>query len=114
MEKRKVEKQTKASDLINPPVRVTAIALKKQQHIFFAFAFLAHLANNIPILIYPAPIKILPRGPRISHKTLVGISRIKGSDSLTETNYLKINPKIIKALQIITICMKSACLFIRK
>lgn len=97
-----VEKQTKASDLANPLVKVVTIAPKINNAYFFSWVFSSHLANNIPMLIYPAPIKILPRGPRITHKILVGIPRNAGSESLTATNSVNTNPKIINVLQAIT------------
>lgn len=105
-----VERQTKASDLANPLVKVVTIAPNINNAYFF-FVFSSYLANNIPILIYPAPIKILPRGPRIIHKNFVGIPRNAGSKSLATTNSVNTNPKIINVLQIITILEKPTCLF---
>lgn len=102
-ENSEVERQTKASDLANPFVKVVTIAPKINNTYFFSLVFSSHLANNIPMLIYPAPIKILPRGPRITHKNFVGIPRNVGSESLATTNSVNKNPKIINALQAITI-----------
>ena len=102
-ENSEVEKQTKVSDLANPLVKVVIIAPKINNAYFFPLVSLSRLANNIPILIYPAPIKILPRGPRITHKILVGIPRNVGSESLTATNSVNTNPKIINVLHTITI-----------
>lgn len=102
-ENSEVERKTNASDLANPLVKVVTIAPKINNAYFFSLVFSSHSANNIPMLIYPAPIKILPRGPRITHKILVGIPRNRGSESLAATNSVNKNPKIINVLQAITI-----------
>ena len=102
-ENSEVERKTNASDLANPLVKVVTIAPKINNAYFFSLVFSSHSANNIPTLIYPAPIKILPRGPRITHKNFVGIPRNRGSESLAATNSVNKNPKIINVLQTIII-----------